>query len=204
MMRALFLICAAGAISSCSATGPAQPEQPGTSAATVYMAALETLCNGEAYTGKLVSTGGDDGSFSTEPVSMGPAVCSSDTVRIPLTVGTNRSRTWVVTRTDTGVRLKHDHRHKDGSESTVTQYGGDSLSAGSEVRQEFPADAASKALFTHEGMDVSNQNTWAIEIRPGTEFVYELWRPDRHFRLEFDLAAPVAPPPPPWGLEPVE
>ena len=42
--------------------------------------------------------------------------CSADEVRIPFWVGEDHSRTWVVTRTETGLRLKHDHRHEDGSE----------------------------------------------------------------------------------------
>jgi hypothetical protein len=40
-------------------------------------------------------------------------------------VGSDRSRTWVFTKTAASVRLKQDHRHKDGSEDRVTQYGGD-------------------------------------------------------------------------------
>ena len=42
--------------------------------------------------------------------------CSEDAIRIPFHVGEDRSRTWVVTRTANGLRLKHDHRHEDGSE----------------------------------------------------------------------------------------
>jgi hypothetical protein len=30
-------------------------------------------------------------------------------------------------------------------------------------------------------------------------FAYELRRPNRHFRVEFDLTRPVPAPPPPWG-----
>ena len=52
--------------------------------------------------------------------------CSADTIRVPFHVADDHSRTWVITRTTTGYRLKHDHRHKDGSEDKVTQYGGDS------------------------------------------------------------------------------
>jgi hypothetical protein len=42
-------------------------------------------------------------------------------------------------------------------------------------------------------------NVWAIELEPGRRYVYELARPGRLFRVEFDLTKPVAPPLPPWG-----
>ena len=55
--------------------------------------------------------------------------CTADTIRIPFHVGDDASRTWVVTRTTTGYRLKHDHRHRDGSEDKLTQYGGNSTTS---------------------------------------------------------------------------
>jgi len=42
------------------------------------------------------------------------------------------------------------------------------------------------------GATVSTTNVWAVEIRPGQAFVYELGRPNRLFRVEFDLTRPVA------------
>jgi hypothetical protein len=42
-------------------------------------------------------------------------------------------------------------------------------------------------------------NVWAVEVEPGALFAYELRRPGRFFRVEFDLKRPIAPPPPPWG-----
>jgi hypothetical protein len=40
-----------------------------------------------------------------------------------------------------------------------------------------------------------------MEIHPGRTFAYELRRPNRHFRVEFDLSRPVPAPPPPWGAD---
>ena len=54
-------------------------------------------------------------------------------------------------------------------------------------------------MFEKEGSQASVTNTWAMEIEPGTRFVYELTRPGRMFRVEFDLTQPVAIPPVPWG-----
>ena len=101
-----------------------------------------------------------------------------------------------------GLRLKHDHRHADGSPDPVTMYGGESRSAGTAVRQEFPVDAESVALFEREGLEASVTNTWAMEIEPGKRFLYELSRPGgRLFQVEFDLANPVDLPPAPWGSD---
>ena len=118
----------------------------------------------------------------------------------PFHIGENRSRTWIITRTDTGLRLKHDHRHEDGSEDTVTQYGGDSAEAVSSTRVEFPVDQFSIDLFSREGLTASVTNVWAMELTDDV-FAYELSRENRFFRVEFDVTKPVALPPPPWGAE---
>src|SRR5690606_34401334 len=83
-------------------------------------------------------------------------------------------------------------------------YGGDTASAGTQSRQEFPVDAESIATFEKEGLSASVTNTWAMEIEPGQRFVYELGRPGRLFRVEFDLATAVETPPAPWGSAPTD
>jgi hypothetical protein len=41
-----------------------------------------------------------------------------------------------------------------------------------------------------------------VEVRPSHSlFAYELERPGRFFRIEFDTSKPVDPPPAPWGVE---
>ncbi|MCM2268831.1 MAG: hypothetical protein NDJ75_01885 [Thermoanaerobaculia bacterium] len=174
------------------------------SPADQFLAGIARHC-GEAFAGRVVAdlpppTGDDP--FAREPLVMHVRACADGELRIPFHVGGDRSRTWVLTRTEGGLRLKHDHRHADGSADDVTQYGGDTAAAGSAVRQEFPIDAFSRALFERAGLTASLDNTWAIEIEPGRRFLYELSRPSgRLFRVEFDLAAPVPPPPAPWGVE---
>ena len=126
------------------------------------------------------------------------STCSANEIRIPFNVGENRSRTWVLTRTEQRLRLKHDHRLEDGSEDAITQYGGDTATDGSATRQEFPVDAQSIALFTANNMQVSNTNVWTVEI-DAARFAYELRREGRLFRVEFDLTQPIATPPPAWG-----
>ena len=125
---------------------------------------------------------------------------SAHELRIPFHVGDDHSRTWVLTRTDSGLRLKHDHRHADGTPDAVTMYGGDSTPPGTAQRQAFPVDADSVAMFRKAGMEASVTNTWAMEVDPDHRFVYELTRPGgRRFQVVFDLTKPVALPPAPWG-----
>ena len=176
-------------------------DEPAASPADAFMAALAGHC-GQAFAGKVrvdVPKSPDD-AFAGKPLVMHVRECREGEVRIPFHVGGDRSRTWVITRTATGLRLKHDHRHEDGSPDASTMYGGDTTQAGTAVRQSFPVDAESIALFGRLGMPASVTNTWAIEIVPGQQFVYELSRPGgRLFQVEFDLTRPVPPPPAPWG-----
>ena len=160
---------------------------------------LSALC-GKAFEGRIVSPLVEaDASVAGKRLVMHVRDCSSDTIRIPFHVGDDRSRTWVITRTATGYRLKHDHRHQDGTADKLTQYGGDTALPGNSSRQEFPADAFTKALLVREGNVAGAANVWAVEVRPGRLFAYELRRPNRFFRVEFDLSRPITPPPPPWG-----
>ena len=176
-----------------SASAPPSPQDQ-------FFANLRALC-GQSFAGRVVTTDAADASFASERLVMQVRECSDDEIRVPFHVSDNRSRTWVITRTDTGLRLKHDHRHEDGSEDTLTQYGGDTTSEGTAERQEFPADAFSRALFERNNIPQSVTNVWAVEVHPGRKFVYELRRPNRHFRVEFDTTAPIPAPPAPWGAE---
>lgn len=176
------------------------PDDAASAPADRFMAGLNALC-GNAYEGRVVTTDAADRDFASSRLVMHVRDCAPDAVRIPFHVGENRSRTWVITRTASGVRLKHDHRHEDGSEDALTQYGGDSAAPGTATRQEFPADQFSRDMFVAQDIAVSATNVWAVEIVPSRLFAYELRRPNRFLRVEFDLTRPVAAPPPPWGAE---
>lgn len=193
------MLLAAGVLAGCAGVTATAP----TSAAPAdqFMAGLRALC-GQAFAGRLVTTDPQDADMAGQAMVMHVRGCdSASELKIPFHVGTDRSRTWVLTRTDAGLRLKHDHRHEDGSPDVLTMYGGDTATPGTAERQEFPVDEESKALFAREGRTVSMTNVWAVEHRPGQLFAYELRRANRHFRVEFDLTRPVAPPPPPWGAQ---
>lgn len=174
--------------------------------ADAFLAAVAAHC-GKAFEGRVVvnqprSTTPDP--FDGKRLVMHVRGCddAAHELRIPFHVGDDHSRTWVLSRTDTGLRLKHDHRHADGSPDAVTMYGGDSAPPGTAQRQGFPVDAESVAMFRKAGMAASVTNTWAMEVEPDEQFVYELTRPGgRTFRVVFDLAHPVPLPPAPWGAE---
>jgi hypothetical protein len=170
----------------------------------LFFSRLAALC-GQAFEGRIASPPVTaDASFAGKRLVMHVRSCSADEIRIPFHVGADRSRTWVITRTGAGLRLKHDHRHDDGHEDKLTQYGGDTGAAGTAARQDFPADPFSKALFVRENIPQSVPNVWAMEVHPARMFAYELRRPGRFFRVEFDLARPIAAPPAPWGAAPLQ
>lgn len=189
-MRSALGAIAALLLSACATTLASPPG--------AFFANLSALC-GQSFAGHVVTTDAADASFASQPLVMHVRDCSANEIRIPFHVGENRSRTWVITRTGEGLRLNHDHRHEDGSEDALTQYGGDTASEGTAERQEFPADEFSKRLFTANNIPASVDNVWAVEVQSGATFAYELRRPNRHFRVEFDLTAPVPTPPPAWG-----
>jgi len=158
---------------------------------------LQELC-GQAFDGEVLVAPEGDTTFADKQLVMHVRECDGDVIRVPFHVGENRSRTWVITRTDDGLRLKHDHRHEDGSEEDLTQYGGDTATPGTEHRQEFPADD-----YTAQMLPPAATNVWTIELVPDETFVYALRREgtDRRFRIAFDLTRPVDVPPAPWGFE---
>lgn len=161
-----------------------------------FWAELRALC-GQSFAGKIAeSTSATDAAFAGKSLVMHVRACGENEIKIPFHVGDNRSRTWVITRTATGLRLKHDHRHEDGTADKVTQYGGDTATAGTARQQDFPADS-----FTAELIPAAKTNVWSFLFSADKTLSYRLVRASegRRFRVEFDLTKPVPTPPAPWG-----
>lgn len=199
--RPAFLLLALLAAASSSSTARAQA--PMETPADRFFASLAGMC-GKAFAGKIVAnqpTPATADAFEGKSLVFHVRGCRKDRLELPFHVGEDRSRTWVLTRKDGAISLKHDHRHKDGSPDDLTMYGGVTSQPGTAMRQEFPADRNTKELFTRLKLPVSIPNVWAMEIENGKRFVYELARPSRLFRVEFDLTREVPPPPAPWGHE---
>lgn len=198
---------AALALSACATT-----PRPAAGPQDAFWAALSSHC-GKAYAGRLVSDEAADADMRGMAMAMHVRECSDSRIAVPFHIqradGTwDRSRTWLITRTPAGLRLKHDHRHEDGSADVLTMYGGDTAAPGTARQQAFPVDAESIALFRREGRQVSVTNVWQVTVdpagTPGAAYVYELTRPApnaRLFRVAFDLTRPIPAPPAPWGWE---
>lgn len=200
----------ADAQAEAAAAALAAAEQDVSAPADEFLLRLAEHC-GQAFAGRIVANepaSPEPDAFEGQALVMHVRGCDDPTreIQVPFHVGDNHSRTWLLTRTGDGLRLKHDHRLEDGSDDPVTMYGGDTVDAGTSQRQEFPVDQESIELFAREGLDVSTTNVWAMEIEPGQRFLYELSRPEgeqnpqgRLFQVEFDLTQPVELPPTPWG-----
>ncbi len=181
-------------ILACTAAPPKASEKP----TQGFTDNVRTFC-GQAFAGTIVTTDAADDEWRKEDIKMHVRDCSGEEIKIALHVGENRSRTWILREEDGVFALRHDHRHEDGSPDTLTFYGGH-LGELTETRAEFPADQSTKDLFDREGIPVSKANTWAMEARPADNlFAYEMRRPNRDFRIEFDTANPIPAPPTPWG-----
>lgn len=154
---------------------------------------LKTHC-GNAYEGRLA----DDvapGDFGGKRLVMHVRACDDNTIKIPFFVGEDRSRTWVLTFDDGRITLKHDHRHEDGSEDEVTQYGGTATNGGFDTLQVFPADAE-----TAKRIPYASGNVWWVTL-DDLSYTYNLRRigTDRLFTVIFDITNPVDAPEAPWG-----
>ena len=202
LLLAATLAGCVGAAAPASAPAAVTPQD-------AFFSALSSHC-GRAYAGALVSDQAADPDMRGRPMVMHVRECSDTRIAVPFHVGNadgswDRSRTWLVTRTGTGLRLKHDHRHEDGTADAVTFYGGDTAAPGTARAQEFPVDGTSIAMFRANDLAASVTNVWRVEVDPaGTadgRYAYQLQREGRLFRVEFDLTRPVAPPPAPWGHE---
>ncbi len=196
-----FAACGGSSSPAPAAPSPADGSAAAAQPADEFLARLSQHC-GQAFAGKVIvnQPPQPNDAFAGKPLVMHVRECGAAELKVPFHVGDDHSRTWVITRTEAGLRLKHDHRHQDGSPDAVTMYGGDTSEPGTATRQQFPVDAESIAMFERDKMTASITNTWALEIEPGKRFLYELSRPGgRLFQVEFDLTAPVPAPPTPWG-----
>lgn len=196
MKYSAFIISLITALVTAACQKPSEKPTPREGAA--FLSQLQAHC-GKAYPGKVISTDAADEDWRQESLTMHVRDCSGGEIKIALHVGENRSRTWILRYEDDHLALRHDHRHEDGTADALTFYGGHAAGIGSK-RISFPADQSTKDLFDRENIPVSKENIWAIELSADNQsFTYEMRRPNRDFRAEFDLSAPVDIPPVPWG-----
>lgn len=156
---------------------------------------LKNHC-GKAYEGKIIEGGKQGDGFTGKKLIMHVRSCKKGVIRIPFFVGEDKSRTWVFKMSKNElISLKHDHRHKDGSEDKITQYGGVSPNTGLANIQFFPADQ-----HTADLIPAASNNVWWVTIDK-TSFTYNLRRigTGRFFSVKFDLTKEINTPSAPWG-----
>ena len=138
---------------------------------------LETLC-GSRFVGEMTFPLEGQDSFKDKILVAEIAECAEKQLKIPFSVGDDKSRTWIVSRIDAGLRLKHKHLLKDGTVDPVSNYGGDTLEPGTILSQSFPADDYTKALIPEAA-----SNVWTLSLSEDlTTLTYHL---ERHGKARF-------------------
>ena len=174
MQSRLSVLSAACLIFVCAATATAADTRD------QFMATLQSMC-GARFEGALAYAIDPKNDYVGKKMST-EIICTGADVRLPVLVGEDRSRTWIFTRTRTGLDLRHEHRHPDGTPDAVTMYGGLANDAGSALSQSFLADTITFGLFPG-----SETNVWTTSFSAdGSVLTYHL---DRHAkpRIEFVL-----------------
>lgn len=152
-------------LAGCAATGA--PQDP----RDQFVDTLRSKC-GQRFEGGLSYAIDPNSEFAGKKIST-QVICNANDVRMPVLVGENRSRTWIIARTPAGLDLRHDHRHDDGTPDAVTMYGGLATLSGSALKQSFAADA-----YTAKLVPGSDTNLWTISFSAdGSVLTYHL---DRH------------------------
>lgn len=167
MKRIFSVLAAAGALAGCAAT-PA----PGDTR-DQFMATLQGMC-GQRFEGALAYAIDPNSEFAGKRIAT-QVVCTPASVRMPVAVGENRSRTWIFTRGPAGLELRHDHRHPDGTPDAVTMYGGMAQAGGTAHSQSFLADAHTARIVPG-----AETNVWTVSLsEDGNVLTYRL---ERHAR----------------------
>lgn len=148
-----------------------------------FFSTLQSLC-GQRFLGEMTFPQDGQDNFAGQVLLAEFSQCSEHELRIPFLVGDDASRTWIITQTEQGLRLKHKHLLKDGSIDPVSNYGGDAIAAGSALSQSFPADA-----FTQELIPDAATNVWTLSFSEDSkQMTYHLERHGKpRFTAEFEL-----------------
>ena len=166
-----------------------------------FFDALAEQC-GNAYPGGLtLEPPGDEMLTGTERLIVHFRECDENQLKMPFHIEIeesedwDRSRTWIFTRHEDRLEIRHDHRKPDGSDDEVTMYGGFSVDGGTQLRQEFKSIPRTEEMGYFRG--------WRIEIVPGERYTYGTIRDTTwSWRVDFDLTDPLTElPPAPWGHE---
>jgi hypothetical protein len=191
-MKQLLLISSVLIFAACTSQNPEITPRD------AWFEALSSHC-GNAYAGKLTyEPEGDDMLTGTETLIVHFRECSDSLIKAPFHIELeeeqdwNRSRTWVFTRHEDNIELRHDHRKPDGTDDEVTMYGGFSEGVGTAIRHEFKSIPRSEETGVFRG--------WRIEVVPNVRYTYgTIQDTSWTWRIDFDLSTPIEAPPAAWG-----
>lgn len=173
MLPALAVACLLAGCATATALTPGDTRDQ-------FMATLQGMC-GQRFEGALSYAVDPRSEFAGKTIST-EVICTGGGVRMPVQVGTDRSRTWIFTRTPAGLELRHDHRHPDGTPHAVTMYGGMARAGGTARSQAFLADAHTARIVPG-----AETNVWTVSLsQDGNVLSYRLDRHDKP-RAEFVL-----------------
>ena len=136
-----------------------------------FFESLKALCQ-QTFSGEMTfPTEGQDAFAGKELVAHFES-CSESQIRIPFLVGEDTSRTWIINKTEFGLQLKHDHRHKDGSEHEINMYGGMAVIGENSLSQSFAADKHTATIIP-----AASTNIWTLSLSDDTQtLIYHLER----------------------------
>jgi len=153
---------------------------------TKFFNSLLTLC-GESFEGEMTFPKEGQDSFAGKLLVAYFETCSESEIRIPFHVGEDHSRTWIISKTEKGLQLKHDHRHEDGTPDEVNLYGGLAGANGSPSSQSFAADKHTQTIIPEASTNVWNLTlsedntalTYHLERHNAPRFTAELEKVDK-------------------------
>lgn len=125
---------------------------------------------GETFSGEATFPEDDSHELVGENLVATIQTCTEEEIQIALAADGDQSRTWVLTRTDEGLRLRHDHINSEGTPSDTTGYGGYATDDGTSTQQYFAADDSTAQMIPEAAT-----NVWMMEINDD-RFVYNLER----------------------------
>jgi hypothetical protein len=164
---ALSLLATFAAVSSAAAEDAAGVRD----AQKAFFENVKKLC-GESFEGVTEFPPDPDHDFAGKKLVMFIETCTEEEIRIPFRVGDDTSRTWVLTLSDKGLLLKHDHRDPDGTPHEQTMYGGWAGKDGTALQQHFAADEHTAKLIPDAAT-----NVWTLTISEDEQqFRYALER----------------------------
>ncbi len=145
---------------------------------------LSQYC-GQSFEGKTVFPDDPGKDFAGKKLVMHVAECSDTEIRVPFKVGDDTSRTWIISRTNKGLLLKHDHRHSDGTPDELTMYGGYAAPKSLALAVSFEADVATAIMLPE-----AKTNVWTMSFdKEQKQFIYFLKRHNKpRYKAVFDLS----------------